>query len=85
MTREEAQKILDAMFTVNEGDNDAEICVNISLGIRGEHIIDVVIYGSRDYFEPRNVSEHFMSYGMDAVSPAEMVERIMKYNKAVTV
>ena len=84
MTREEAQKIIDAAFIVNEGKNDAEICVNLSLGITGEHIVDVMVFDSRDNFEPRNVAEHFASYWPDAGTPAEMVERIMKYNKAVT-
>lgn len=81
MTREEAQKIIDAAFIVNEGKNDAEICVNLSLGITGEHIVDVMVFDNRESFEQRNVTEHFASYWPDAGTPAEMVERIMKYHK----
>lgn len=81
MTREEAQKIIDAAFIVNEGDNDEEICVSLGLSIHGDHIVDVMVLNSRDFLKPRTSVEHFASYWPDAGTPAEMVERIMKHHK----
>jgi hypothetical protein len=84
MTREEAQSIIDAALTVNDADNDAEVCVSVSLSIYNEHLVDVLIFDSRDFLGERVAVEHMVSYLPDAGTPAEMVERIMKYHKAVT-
>ena len=78
MTLDDAVKILEAAFIINEGDNDVEIQVDFGLHTEEGNICEVWVFSPKSTLGAKLI-DSFSSYELDSFD--ECVKRIMKYNK----
>lgn len=81
MTQEDATKILEAVMTVNSGDNKVEVSAEFGLDSENIPSCHIYIFGTRYTGGSREIVDSFASYDRDYTADA-FVRRIMKYQEA---